>query len=108
MQIMITKSTMVQLKVISNSDITTQTPLEIDHEKNHKFLDKSIYFQLSKANAFMVMTKMIIIALTLFLIKQKTRNIIMKTEQTTIVYAQWDRWTSCDVIKHNMITTDVH
>ena len=29
----------------------------------------------------------------------------MKTEQTTIVYAQWDRWTSYDVIKH--ITTDV-
>ena len=31
----------------------------------------------------------------------------MKTEQTTIVYAQWDRWTSYDVIKHHMITTDV-
>ena len=31
---------------------------------------------------------------------------ILKTEQTTIVYAQWDRWTSQDVIKH-MITTDV-
>ena len=30
----------------------------------------------------------------------------MKTEQTTNVYAQWDRWTSYDVIKH-MITTDV-
>ena len=30
----------------------------------------------------------------------------MKTEQTKIVYAQWDRWTSYDVIKH-MITTDV-
>ena len=30
----------------------------------------------------------------------------MKIEQTTIVYAQWDRWTSYDVIKH-MITTDV-
>ena len=29
----------------------------------------------------------------------------MKTEQTKIVYAQWDRWTSYDVIKH-MITTD--
>ena len=29
----------------------------------------------------------------------------MKTEQ--IVYAQWDRWTSYDVIKHHMITTDV-
>ena len=30
----------------------------------------------------------------------------MKTEQTTIEYAQWDRWTSHDVIKHHMITTD--
>ena len=29
----------------------------------------------------------------------------MKTEQTTIVYVQWDRWASYDVIKH--ITTDV-
>ena len=25
----------------------------------------------------------------------------------TIVYAQWDRWTSFDVIKHQIITTDV-
>ena len=25
----------------------------------------------------------------------------------TIVYAQWDRWTSYDVIKHHVITTDV-
>ena len=31
----------------------------------------------------------------------------MKTEQTTVVYAQWDRWTSYDVIKRHMITTDV-
>ena len=31
----------------------------------------------------------------------------MKTEQTTIVYAQWDRCTSHDVIKHHLITTDV-
>ena len=31
----------------------------------------------------------------------------MKTEQTTIVYAQWDRWKSYDVIKHRMITTDI-
>ena len=30
----------------------------------------------------------------------------MKTEKTTIVYAQWDRWTSYDAIKH-VITTDV-
>ena len=39
--------------------------------------------------------------------KTQTRNIMMKTEQTTVVYAQWDRWTSYDVIKHHMITTDV-
>ena len=55
----------------------------------------------------MVMPKMIINSLTLFLIKYRTRNIIMKTEQTTVVYAQWDRWTSYEMIKHNMITTDV-
>ena len=30
----------------------------------------------------------------------------MKTEQTTTVYAQWNRWTSYDVIKQQMITTD--
>ena len=30
----------------------------------------------------------------------------MKTEQTAIVYAQWGRWTSYDVIKHHMITND--
>ena len=55
----------------------------------------------------MVMPKMIINSLTLFLIKYRTRNIIMKTEQTTVVNAQWDRWTSYEMIKHNMITTDV-
>ena len=31
----------------------------------------------------------------------------MKTEQTTIAYAQRDRWTSYDPIKNQMITTDV-
>ena len=31
----------------------------------------------------------------------------MKTEQTTIVYTQWDRWASHDIIKHHMIITDV-
>ena len=31
----------------------------------------------------------------------------MNTEQTKIVHAHWDRWTSYDVIKHHMITTDV-
>ena len=30
----------------------------------------------------------------------------MKTEETTVVYAQWDRWASYDVVKHQMITTD--
>ena len=30
----------------------------------------------------------------------------MKNEQTTVVYAKWDGWTSYDVIKHHMITTD--
>ena len=59
-----------------------------------------------KATAFMVTPKMTINALILFLIKYKTCNIIMKTEQTTIVYAQSDRWTY-DVIKHHMITTDI-
>ena len=39
--------------------------------------------------------------------KTQTCNIIMKTEQTAIVYTQWDRWTSYNVIKHHMITTDV-
>ena len=32
---------------------------------------------------------------------------MMKTEQTTIVYTQWHGWTSYDVIKQHMITTDV-
>ena len=32
---------------------------------------------------------------------------VLKTEQTTIVYVQWDRWASYDVTKHCMITTDV-
>ena len=32
---------------------------------------------------------------------------MLKTEQTTHVYAQWDRWASYDVIKHHMITTNV-
>ena len=31
----------------------------------------------------------------------------MNTEQTKIIYAQWNRWTSYDVIKHQIITTDV-
>ena len=31
----------------------------------------------------------------------------MKTEQTTILYAQWDRWTSYHAMKHHMTTTDV-
>ena len=39
--------------------------------------------------------------------KIKTRNIIMKTQQTSIAYAHWNRWTSYDMIKHNMISTDI-
>ena len=31
----------------------------------------------------------------------------MNTEQTKTIYAQWNRWTSYDVIKHQIITTDV-
>ena len=31
----------------------------------------------------------------------------MRTEQTTIVYAQWGSWTSYDAIKDHMIMTDV-
>ena len=33
---------------------------------------------------------------------------IIKTEQTTVVYAKWDGWTSYDVIKHHMMITDVN
>ena len=56
----------------------------------------------------MITPKMIINALIFCFdkIKFKTRNIIMKTEQTTIEYAQWNGWKSYD-IKHHMITTDV-
>ena len=56
----------------------------------------------------MVTPKMMINALTFFFfIKNKTRNITMKTEKTTILYPQWDIWTSYHVTKHHMITTDV-
>ena len=43
----------------------------------------------------------------LFLIKYKNRYITLKIEQTTIVYAQCDRYTSYDVIKY-VITADVY
>lgn len=33
---------------------------------------------------------------------------ILKTEQTIVVCAQWDRWTPHYVIKHYMITTMLH
>ena len=74
-----------------------------------KFFDKSIYLWLAFESYYfhghaLNDNKCSYI---LFLIKYNTRNIIMKTEQMTIVYAQWDRWTSYDVIKHHMITTDV-
>ena len=77
-------------------------------QKNHKFLDKSIYFWLPfQSYCFHGHAKNDNkCSYILFLIKYKIRNIIMKTEQTTIVYAQWDRWTSYDMMKHHMITTD--
>ena len=43
----------------------------------------------------------------LLLIKYKPRNMIMKAAQTEILYAQWDRWTSYDEVKHHMKTFDV-
>ena len=42
-----------------------------------------------------------------FCLKTNVCNIILKTEQTTIVHAQQDRYVSHDMIKHHMITTDV-
>ena len=39
------------------------------------------------------------------ILDKRLKLVILKTEQTTIVYAKWDRWASY-VIKH-MITTDV-
>ena len=32
---------------------------------------------------------------------------LLKTEQMTIVYAQWDRWASYNAIKQHMIIADV-
>ena len=55
----------------------------------------------------MVTPKIILNAHTFYLWQNiKTRDIILKTEPTTIVYAQWDRWASNDMIKHQTITTD--
>ena len=34
-------------------------------------------------------------------------NIILKTKQITIVFVQWNSWTSCDGIKYHMIITNV-
>ena len=48
----------------------------------------------------MVTPKMILNTHTLFLIKYKNRNIILKTEQTMILNAQCDRGTSYNLIKH--------
>ena len=78
-------------------------------KKPHKFIDKSIYILLAfESYCFHGHAKNDNkCSYILFLIKYKIRNIITKTEQTEIVYAQWDRWTSYDVIKHHMITTDV-
>ena len=72
------------------------------------FSRKTHYLRLaSEATAFMVTPKMILNAHTLFLITYKTRNIILETEQTIIVYAQCDRWTSYDMVEDHMTTTDV-
>ena len=37
----------------------------------------------------------------------KISNMILKTEQTAVVYALWGRWLVHDVIKHYMVTTSV-
>ena len=71
--------------------------------------DKSIYFRLSfESHCFHdhAWNNIKCSSYILFLVKYKTCNIIMKTEQRIAVYAQWDRWTY-DMIKHHMITTNV-
>ena len=55
----------------------------------------------------MVTPKIIINAHRHSVFDSKICNVILKTEQTTIIYAQWDRWASYDVTKHHMITSDV-
>ena len=76
-------------------DYNPNKKCKIFTQKTISFLTNSFFSgQLSKGTAFMVKSKLIINALTLFLMKYKMCNIIMKTEQTTIVYAHWDRWTS--------------
>ena len=71
--------------------------------------DKSIYFRLAlESHCFHdhAWNNIKCSSYILFLVKYKTCNIIMKTEQRIAVYAQWDRWTY-DMIKHHMITTNV-
>ena len=64
-----------------------------NQENNQSFFDKSIYLRLAfKSHCFHGHTwNDIKCSYILFLIKYKNRNIILKTEQTTIVYAQCDR-----------------
>ena len=61
--------------------------------KNHKFLDKPIYFWLAFESYYVHghVKNDNKCSYILFSIRYKTRNLKMKTEQTTIVYAQWDR-----------------
>ena len=87
---------------IYNLGTTNALLMKLDHEKNHKFFDKSTYFWLAfKGYCFHGHGEILINAVTFcFLIKYKTLYVIMKIEQieqTTIVYAQWNRWTSYDV-----------
>ena len=59
-------------------------------KKNHKFLDKSIYFWLAFESYYFHgnASNDSKYSYNSVLIKYKTRNIIIKTEQTTIVYEQ--------------------
>ena len=99
------KMPMVNLCFLTN---TYRYTINLFTKKYDKFFGKSIYFWLAFESYCLHghAQNDSKCSYILFLIKYKTRN-IMKTEQTTIVYAQWDRWTSHDVIKHHMITTDV-
>ena len=59
-----------------------------------------------KATAFMVTPNMILNAHTKNA-HTKTSKVIAETEQTAIAYAQWDRWTSYDMIKHDCHRCDI-
>ena len=81
-----------------------------ESSENNEFFDKSIYLRLAfKSHCVHCQAenynKCLYTAIFDKIVKLIT--IILKTEQVTIVYAQWDRWASYEVIKHHMITTDV-